>query len=144
MHSFLANLENNGSEVNSQMREPREGIPWSHGRVRRRQTYLTWMESQEWLDYRAMWRLRWMEVTGAEPFCLVCLKSWDLRSGDLHHRSYSNLGHEKFQDLIPLCRSCHKKLHHVLESSPAWRRLTRAQASDTIVLKLRHFAIAGE
>lgn len=137
------NLESNGNEVNFQMREPRNGIPWSNERLRRRKTYSTWMGSQEWLKHRELWRLSWIEVTGAEPYCLICLKNWELRSGDLHHRSYSNLGNEKFQDLIPLCRNCHCKLHLILESSPAWRRLTRAQASDTIVLKLRQLEMVG-
>jgi hypothetical protein len=60
-----------------------------------------------------------------------------LHSGDLHHRNYDRLGHERFDDLIPLCRACHEQLHRTLESTPAWRRMGRAQASDVIIARLR-------
>ena len=30
---------------------------------------------------------------------------------DLHHLTYNNIFKEKFDDLIPLCRACHKKEH---------------------------------
>ena len=30
---------------------------------------------------------------------------------DVHHKTYKNIFKEKFEDLIPLCRSCHKKEH---------------------------------
>ena len=56
---------------------------------------------------------------------------------DLHHRSYSRLGHEGSRDLIPLCRNCHMALHRVLEFDRSWRRLDRAQATDLIVKALR-------
>lgn len=30
---------------------------------------------------------------------------------DLHHRTYKNLGAENLRDLVPLCRSCHDRVH---------------------------------
>ena len=32
---------------------------------------------------------------------------------DLHHLTYDNVFKEKFQDLLPLCRGCHKKEHEI-------------------------------
>ena len=30
---------------------------------------------------------------------------------EIHHLSYANLGNEKDDDLIALCKSCHKEIH---------------------------------
>lgn len=35
---------------------------------------------------------------------------------DLHHLTYDNIFKEKFEDLIPLCRSCHEKEHNKIET----------------------------
>jgi 5-methylcytosine-specific restriction endonuclease McrA len=89
------------------------------------------------LDFRTHWRNNFVAVFGVEPTCAACGGSWTLRNGDLHHRNYDRLGHERFDDLVPLCRVCHEQLHLILESTPAWRHLGRAQASDLIVARLR-------
>ena len=69
--------------------------------------------------------------------CQVCGGPWTLRRGHLHHRCYDRIGHERFGDLIPLDRHCHDRLHRILESTPAWRRMNRAQATGLIVALLR-------
>jgi 5-methylcytosine-specific restriction endonuclease McrA len=94
------------------------------------------MASRAWLDFRAHWRDTFMAVFGVEPTCAVCGGRWTLRNGDLHHRNYDRLGHERFDDLIPLCRECHARVHRILECAPGWRRLARSQASDVIVKRL--------
>lgn len=33
------------------------------------------------------------------------------KATEVHHLHYKNIFKEKFKDLIPLCRSCHKKRH---------------------------------
>lgn len=33
----------------------------------------------------------------------------------LHHKSYKNLGSEPDNDLVPLCNSCHQKLHKMVK-----------------------------
>jgi len=119
------------------MRDPRPGLPWSRRRVRRRADYASWMSSVEWLARRVAWRDRWIATYGTEPRCVVCGGLWSLRRGDLHHRSYDRLGAEADCDLIPLDRACHQQLHVILESTPAWGRLGRAQATDVIVARLR-------
>ena len=72
----------------------------------------------------------------------MCGAPWLLERGDLHHRSYSRLGHERLRDLIPLCRICHIALHRVLEFDRSWRQFDRAQATDLIVKALRRKALA--
>ncbi|MHB1533095.1 MAG: hypothetical protein ACYC1D_00475 [Acidimicrobiales bacterium] len=119
------------------MRDPRPGLPWSRRRVGRRAEYAAWMASGAWQDQRQRWLDDWMAAHGTEPTCGVCGGPWSLRHGDLHHRSYDRLGHETNSDLIPLDRGCHTRLHQILDSTPAWRRVGRAQATDVIVARLR-------
>ena len=68
---------------------------------------------------------------------MVCGGAWQLEGGDLHHRSYRNLGHERFEDLLPLDRACHDRVHAVRDTNPAWRRIDRALANDLIIGALR-------
>lgn len=120
------------------MRDPRPGVAWSKGRLRRRAAYASWMASREWLERRQAWEQRFVADHGSSPLCAACGEPWNLRHGDLHHRSYARLGYEADRDLIPLCaQPCHDRVHRILESTPAWRRLERTQASDMIVARLR-------
>lgn len=127
------------------MRDPRPGIAWSTGRIVRRAGYAAYMASERWCQVREAWAAQWFEDHGRPPVCSACGAEWRLRAGDLHHRSYSRLGHEKPNDMIPMCRGCHADLHRILESSPAWRRLGRPQATDLIVnvLRKRHLQQEG-
>jgi 5-methylcytosine-specific restriction endonuclease McrA len=118
------------------MRAPRAGLVWSKGRFVRRACYGAWMASAEWRRTREAWLAAHLTGYGRPPTCAVCGSEWTLRRGDLHHRSYDRIGHERFADLVPLCRGCHDLLHLVLESIPAWRRLGRARATDLIVAML--------
>lgn len=123
------------------MRDPRPGIAWSLGRVRRRAAYRDYMTRPAWFARRHRWVAEQATRYGTEPCCLVCGGPWSLIHDDLHHRSYARLGHEAHGDLIPLHRACHRALHRILESDPSWRRLDRAQATDLIVVALRHKAL---
>jgi len=126
------------------MRDPRPGLAWSRRRVGRRGKYASWMASGEWLARREAWHQAWITRYGAEPCCVACGGLWSLRHDDLHHRSYDRLGAERFSDLVPLDRVCHDRLHAILESTPAWRRLGREHATDVIVGRLRAAATARE
>jgi hypothetical protein len=95
------------------------------------------MSSSASLGYRERWRQRWAASHGAPPVCQACGGPWDLRHGDLHHRSYDRLGRELDRDVVALCRPCHRRLHRILESSPVWLWLGREQASDVIIARLR-------
>ena len=125
------------------MRPPRPGLAWSPARAGRRAEYAAWMSSAGWWQARRRWRDTWIARFGAEPTCAVCGAPWTLRHGDLHHRSYDRLGHERFDDLTPTCRRCHRTVHLILESQPAWRRLGRAQATDLIVAQLSRSSAAA-
>ena len=37
------------------------------------------------------------------------------RSLQVHHRSYQNLGREKADDLVTVCRSCHQRIHRLVD-----------------------------
>ena len=126
------------------MREPRPGIAWSRQRLRRRAAYVTWMTSAAWLAHRRQWHAAWVAHYGEPPRCVSCGEPWALRHGDLHHRNYDRLGAERDCDLIPLDRACHDRLHAILESTPAWRRLGREHATDVIVARLRRDATSRE
>lgn len=119
------------------MREPRAGIAWSAARIARRAVYSHYLGNPAWYRRRERWLEDWTARHGRAPDCLVCGAPWTLRDGHLHHRTYVRLGHECPSDLIPLCHDCHHDLHRILESSPSWRRLDRAQAADLIVTALR-------
>ena len=122
------------------MREPRPGIAWSRQRLRRRAAYVTWMTSAAWLAHRRQWHAAWVAHYGEPPRCVSCGEPWALRHGDLHHRTYDHLGAERFAELVPLCRPCHARLHRVIESSPAWRKLARPRAADAAIALLRRHA----
>jgi hypothetical protein len=125
------------------MRDPRPGLPWSQGRVVRRAEYGSYMGSPAWFARRERWLAEWKSTHG-DPVCLVCGQPWALRSGDLHHRTYTRLGAEAASDLTPLCRTCHTELHRLLEGAPGWRRMPREQATDALVAVLRaHLIEAG-
>jgi hypothetical protein len=85
------------------MRDPRPGLAWSKRRVSRRANHAGWMISRKWQARRQRWLHAWVAAhQGAEPSCGACDRRWTLRHGDLHHRSYDRLGHERNHDLIPL------------------------------------------
>ena len=122
----------------SEMRRPRPGLSWSPRRCAIRQQYATYMRSRAWYLRREHWVGEWRRLGGGrDPVCLICGAPWTTRSDDLHHRSYSRLGHESFTDLIALCRSCHITLHQLLETNPEWRKRPREQATDVLVAELR-------
>jgi hypothetical protein len=118
------------------MRDPRPGIPWSRGRVAKREKYGSYMDSPEWYRKREQWAAEWRDTTGTDIVCAVCGETWTLHQGDLHHRTYDRLGHERLTDLVPMCRSCHKQLHTVMESTSAWRRMGRVSATDMIIARM--------
>jgi hypothetical protein len=120
------------------MRDPRPGLTWSRRRVVVRRTYAAWMASEAWQVRRRGWLESWIATYDQPPSCQACGGPWSLTDGDLHHRSYTRLGHEADTDLIPLDRGCHTRVHRILDSHPGWLRTGREQASDMIVARLRH------
>jgi 5-methylcytosine-specific restriction endonuclease McrA len=70
-------------------------------------SYAEYLHSPHWLAVKRAWidlgPLRECFVCGAAQF-------------DLHHRTYSHLGRERWGDIIPLCNSCHGRAHSLVKS----------------------------
>jgi hypothetical protein len=120
------------------MRAPRPGSRWSRRRVARRARYADYIHSPAWWRTRVEWYAT--HTTGAsrgQSHCAGCDAPWLRDRDDLHHTTYDRLGQERFNDLIPMCRACHTRLHELWDTSPAWRKLVRAQATVGILAALR-------
>lgn len=68
----------------------------------RRQKYLDYLKSPEWRKIREEAIIHW----GSK--CVLCCSENKLQG---HHRTYKNLYNETVDDVVPLCRKCHK-IHH--------------------------------
>ena len=122
--------------VGRAMRDPRPGLIWSIGRLRRRAAYCDYMSSPQWFARRERWAKDWTTRDCIEPCCLICGVPW-FSSEESSPPQLLPSGPREVRDLIPLCRICHMALHRVLEFDRSWRRLDRAQATDLIVKALR-------
>lgn len=65
-------------------------------------SYEAYLRSEHWQDVRRRYR-----ESGRPQRCVGC----DNPRYELHHRSYARIGCEHLNDLIPLCRDCHEKVH---------------------------------
>ena len=90
-----------------------------------RAAYDAYLDSRAWSDKRKQWYAAWLTAAGVEPSCLVCGRRWTLKSGHLHHATYARLGAEPVEDLVPLCRRDHQRLHALIDAHPTWRRADR-------------------
>jgi hypothetical protein len=70
--------------------------------------YRAYLKSPEWRGQRRAALLR------AAYRCQICCRVGDL---EIHHNTYSRLGHELPADIIALCGECHARNHHRL---PGW------------------------
>jgi hypothetical protein len=108
----------------------------SRRRAARRREYAAYLASPQWQARRRAWLRRYRASHGTDPACVVCGKPWTL-DDDLHHASYTNLGHEHDDDLIPVDRGCHEALHRILDTSRAWRAMPRTAATTGIIALIR-------
>lgn len=123
----------------------RELSPWarkSQGRDQHRARYATYITSAAWYRRRDEWaRAEAARVAPAPIRCRGgCGSIWTPDRDDLHHCSYDRLGDEAHEDLWPMCRDCHSRLHDLLDSSRSWRRIEREQANRLAleILVARH------
>lgn len=65
-------------------------------------SYTEYLRGPEWANLK----LRY-EASRLPKKCRGCFDPHH----ELHHRTYKRLGRESLNDLIPLCRSCHARLH---------------------------------
>nr|PKY86269.1 hypothetical protein CYJ24_02145 [Actinomyces naeslundii] len=80
------------------------------------------MNSPAWRRRRRSWASEETRRSG-RIVCAVCSKPWHERRDDLHHASYSRMGRERHEDLVPMCRACHELVHKAIDASTAWQRL---------------------
>ena len=68
------------------------------------------MQSEDWKNLRAavvshpIWKGK----------CWICQRK---RKCDAHHLRYRNLYDVKVSDIVPLCRTCHEKIHKILRET---------------------------
>jgi 5-methylcytosine-specific restriction endonuclease McrA len=70
--------------------------------MKNRAFYRTYLQSEAWRHKR-----RWV-LFRDERQCQHCGSRTQL---EVHHRHYRNLGREKLEDLITLCKTCHQQQH---------------------------------
>jgi 5-methylcytosine-specific restriction endonuclease McrA len=111
----------------------RELSPWATRSQRRdahRARYAAYITSPEWYQRRESWALEEVRRSTELIRCVGCRKRWNLHRDDLHHLSYERLGNEAHEDLWPMCRTCHNRLHDLIESTKSWRKLSRRLANQ--------------
>lgn len=82
--------------------------------------YRDYMASPEWA-----WR-RDRAFEACQPTkCYCCNRKAELRRPlDLHHLTYERFGHEPPEDLVLICRICHKAVHHIATNGCSVRQAT--------------------
>lgn len=79
--------------------------------------YQQYIQSTEWIVRRRLFLLNHKKV------CAICGFYDQL---EVHHLNYDNLGNEKDEDLIILCRRCHNDTHYSSNTiEPATKQLLR-------------------
>ncbi|MFF5862493.1 hypothetical protein, partial [Micrococcus luteus] len=100
--------------------------------------YKRYLRSQAW-GYR---RVRWFadcRQAGQEPACQVCgITLTQAGTLDLHHVSYKGVGQdeegrwqarEAHNDLMPLCRDHHQRLHQIMDGKKEFFGWDRRRAT---------------
>jgi 5-methylcytosine-specific restriction endonuclease McrA len=72
-------------------------------RLERQREYRRYLRSPEWQQRRQA------IVERSRGFCEDCGSRENL---DVHHITYKRRGAERAEDLVALCRHCHKERHH--------------------------------
>ena len=69
------------------------------------------MPYQEYLRTAHWQRQRTYALERAGQLCELCAQDHEL---EVHHRTYARVGFERPDDLVVLCRSCHRDHHRAL------------------------------
>lgn len=64
--------------------------------------YNEYLKSDHWQNLKQIYKESLLP-----QYCIICHNE----KFNLHHRSYERIGNEMIFDLIPLCQSCHFKVH---------------------------------
>ena len=96
----------------------------------RRAAYLEYLASPEW-----QWRKDRAFEAQTTPRCYCCNRKGSIRRPlDLHHLTYERFGREPPEDLVLVCRLCHRAIHHIVTDDCSVR-----QATETV----RSWRVAG-
>lgn len=112
-----------------------------------RKEYREYLRSQAWGWRRQRW-FRDCRRQGFEPACQVCdVLLSEIGTLDLHHVSYEGvtrgadgkwIAKEKNDELMPVCRMHHERLHEILDSqSRDYLGWNRRRASVVVIAQLR-------
>ena len=115
------------------MRPPRPGSVWTPSRWARRGRYADYVNSPAWARRRRWWFAEHRRRTGQPAVCVVCGNP----EVDLHHLDYAKLGREAYEDLLPVCRVHHDRIHAAWDATPHLRRLGRRTATITLIAAMR-------
>lgn len=81
-------------------------VAWGWQRHRKHRDYYKWvLKSRRWR------RLRRRAYKCTSGRCARCFRRHLLGGLQLHHRTYSRLGHERLSEVELLCDECHRKQH---------------------------------
>lgn len=64
------------------------------------------------------WAKRKVEYYFKHP--KICWRCQSIDNLHLHHHTYLRLGDELDEDLVPLCQSCHRRVHDLEKSEPGY------------------------
>ena len=109
-----------------------------------RARYAAYVTSAAWRAVRLGWLDEFRLRTCGEPTCEVCGRDWELARDDLHHHTYDRLTAELFEDLAPLCRSCHGLVHDTIRNSRHWSRMRDGAASQKVIERLKLLRAAAD
>ena len=108
--------------------------------------YRRYLRSQAW-GYR---RVRWFQecrAAGHEPACQVCgVTLEEAGTLDLHHVSYKGVSQDEStgrwrareadEDLMPMCREHHQRLHQIMDGRKEFFGWDRRRATVAIVARM--------
>lgn len=80
--------------------------------------YDEYIKSEKWQQTRKRYfssKMNKCDKLNGQWVCYCC-HTFDATL-ELHHRTYKRLGNEYLRDLVPVCKSCHKKIHEFYEQN---------------------------
>lgn len=109
-----------------------------------------YLRSPAWHARRRKWFEDFEAQSGVEAFCYSCERTkahTPNKSLDLHHVSYDGVtgppevprwtANEKHEDLVPMCRDCHRDLHRRMDRGKDYYGWSRERATFTIIARQR-------
>jgi 5-methylcytosine-specific restriction endonuclease McrA len=77
----------------------------------------------EWADRQLGPNPHPREMQAGGVCCERCKRGCGHSGHELHHLTYDRLGHERYEDLVPLCPDCHQMIEAWISGTDDWRFL---------------------